>query len=209
MCCRTEIEIADQTFHLTQSQHTDTGLTSPSTYPLSSTLEAYALLTSRPARRFGCTNLVLFSVHFGGGSWGVIAVAFLDKDSGILLHHNEQSGLVGVQSGVFRPPLPPQQQQQQQQQLLLLDYSAVATITTIAAAVPSSSPFPPLLLPPLLLLLLPMICTFYYCFYCCSCCRRHHHHHHHNSSNNYYYYCYQHYYHQHHHHHHHCCCNRL
>ena len=30
MCCHTEIEDADQTFHLTQSQHTDTGPTSPS-----------------------------------------------------------------------------------------------------------------------------------------------------------------------------------
>ena len=31
MCCHTEMEIADQTFHLTQSQYTDTGPTSPST----------------------------------------------------------------------------------------------------------------------------------------------------------------------------------
>ena len=30
-CCHTEIEVADQTFHLTQSQYTDTGPTSPST----------------------------------------------------------------------------------------------------------------------------------------------------------------------------------
>ena len=29
-CCHTEIEVADQTFYLTQSQYTDTGLTSPS-----------------------------------------------------------------------------------------------------------------------------------------------------------------------------------
>ena len=29
-CCHTEIEVADQTFHLTQSQYTDTGQTSPS-----------------------------------------------------------------------------------------------------------------------------------------------------------------------------------
>ena len=29
--CHTEIEVADQTFHLTQSQYTDTGQTSPST----------------------------------------------------------------------------------------------------------------------------------------------------------------------------------
>ena len=33
-CCHTEIEVADQTFHLTQSQYTDTGPTSPSTDPL-------------------------------------------------------------------------------------------------------------------------------------------------------------------------------
>ena len=32
-CCHTEIEVAYQTFHLTQSQYTDTGLTSPSTDP--------------------------------------------------------------------------------------------------------------------------------------------------------------------------------
>ena len=30
-CCHTEIEVADQTFHLTQLQYTDTGPTSPST----------------------------------------------------------------------------------------------------------------------------------------------------------------------------------
>ena len=34
MCCHTEIELADQTFYLTQSQHTDTGLTSTSTDPI-------------------------------------------------------------------------------------------------------------------------------------------------------------------------------
>ena len=32
-CCHTEIEAADQTFHLTQSQYTDTGPTSPSADP--------------------------------------------------------------------------------------------------------------------------------------------------------------------------------
>ena len=34
-CCHTEIEVADQTFLLTQSQYTDTGPTSPSTDPIS------------------------------------------------------------------------------------------------------------------------------------------------------------------------------
>ena len=33
-CCHTVTEAADQTFHLTQSQHTDTVLTSPSTDPI-------------------------------------------------------------------------------------------------------------------------------------------------------------------------------
>ena len=33
-CCHTEIEVADQIFHLTQSQYTDTGPTSPSTDPI-------------------------------------------------------------------------------------------------------------------------------------------------------------------------------
>ena len=33
-CCHTEIEVADQTFHLTQSQYTGTGPTSPSADPL-------------------------------------------------------------------------------------------------------------------------------------------------------------------------------
>ena len=33
-CCHTEIEVADQTFQLTQSQYTDTGPTSPSTDPI-------------------------------------------------------------------------------------------------------------------------------------------------------------------------------
>ena len=35
-CCHTEIEVAHQTFHLTQSQYTDTGPTSPSTDPITS-----------------------------------------------------------------------------------------------------------------------------------------------------------------------------
>ena len=33
-CCPTEIEVADPTFYLTQSQYTDTGPTSPSTDPI-------------------------------------------------------------------------------------------------------------------------------------------------------------------------------
>ena len=33
-CCHTETEVADPTFYLTQSQHTDTGPTSPSTDPI-------------------------------------------------------------------------------------------------------------------------------------------------------------------------------
>ena len=33
-CCHTEIEVADQTFYLTQSQYADTGLTSPSADPI-------------------------------------------------------------------------------------------------------------------------------------------------------------------------------
>ena len=33
-CCHTEIEVADLTFHLTQSQYTNTGPTSPSTDPI-------------------------------------------------------------------------------------------------------------------------------------------------------------------------------
>ena len=33
-CCHTEIEAADQTFYLTQSQYTDTGPTSPSADPI-------------------------------------------------------------------------------------------------------------------------------------------------------------------------------
>ena len=34
ICCHTEIEVADQTFYLTQSQYTDTGPTSPNTDPI-------------------------------------------------------------------------------------------------------------------------------------------------------------------------------
>ena len=33
-CCHTEIEVADQTLHLAQSQYTDTGPTSPSSDPM-------------------------------------------------------------------------------------------------------------------------------------------------------------------------------
>ena len=35
MCCHTEIEVADPTFYLTQSQYTDTGPISPSAGPIS------------------------------------------------------------------------------------------------------------------------------------------------------------------------------
>ena len=35
-CCHTEIEVADQTFYLTQSQYTDTGPTSPCADPIMS-----------------------------------------------------------------------------------------------------------------------------------------------------------------------------
>ena len=41
-----EIEVADQTFHFTQSQYTDTGPTSPSTDPYDA-----GRLTARPKRR--------------------------------------------------------------------------------------------------------------------------------------------------------------
>jgi len=34
------------------------------------------------------------AVHFGGGSWGVIALAFLSRTDGILFHWNSRSGLV-------------------------------------------------------------------------------------------------------------------
>ena len=34
-CCHTEIQVADQTFYLTQSQYTDAGPTSPSADPIS------------------------------------------------------------------------------------------------------------------------------------------------------------------------------
>ena len=34
MCCHTVIQVADQTFHLTQSQYTDTGPTSPKADPI-------------------------------------------------------------------------------------------------------------------------------------------------------------------------------
>ena len=40
-CCYTEIEVADETFYLTQSQYTDTGPTSPSADPI--TLECQCL----------------------------------------------------------------------------------------------------------------------------------------------------------------------
>ena len=33
-CCHTEMQVADQTFHLTQSQYTDTGPPSPSADPI-------------------------------------------------------------------------------------------------------------------------------------------------------------------------------
>ena len=35
-----------------------------------------------------------FSVHFGGGTWGVIALAFFHKQDGILFNWNEKSGYV-------------------------------------------------------------------------------------------------------------------
>ena len=92
-CYHTEIEVADQTFYLTQSQYTDTGPTSPSADPItpgawqgshwydstpkksrrkrdsnpgSSALEADAL-TTRPTRRFdllGCLFVCLLNFCF-------------------------------------------------------------------------------------------------------------------------------------------------
>ena len=43
-CCHTDIEAADQTFYLTQSQYTDTGPTSPSADPI--TRQAYGRLAN-------------------------------------------------------------------------------------------------------------------------------------------------------------------
>ena len=40
-CCHTEIEVADPTFYLAQSQYTDTGPTSPSADPISITPGAW------------------------------------------------------------------------------------------------------------------------------------------------------------------------
>jgi hypothetical protein len=37
---------------------------------------------------------VILTVHFGGGIWGVIAIAFLDKNHGIVLKWDTASGLV-------------------------------------------------------------------------------------------------------------------
>ena len=49
-CCHTEIEVADQTFHLTQSQYTDTGPTSPNTDP--TTVQWYdSTLENSPRKR--------------------------------------------------------------------------------------------------------------------------------------------------------------
>ena len=41
-CCHTEIEVADPTFYLTQSQYTDTGPTSPSADPITPSFESLA-----------------------------------------------------------------------------------------------------------------------------------------------------------------------
>ena len=40
-CCHTETDVADPTFHLTQSQYTDTGPASPRAYPISITPGAW------------------------------------------------------------------------------------------------------------------------------------------------------------------------
>lgn len=39
-------------------------------------------------------QILFLSVHFGGGSWGVIAIAFLHRDDGILFNWDKRSGLV-------------------------------------------------------------------------------------------------------------------
>ena len=43
-CCHTDIEVADQTFHPTQSQYTDTGPTNPSTDPTTPGMVATGML---------------------------------------------------------------------------------------------------------------------------------------------------------------------
>ena len=53
-CCHTEIDVADQTFYLTQSQYTDTGPTSPSADPITPGacgIRTLDLPLSRPTRR--------------------------------------------------------------------------------------------------------------------------------------------------------------
>ena len=56
-CCHTEIEVADQTFHLTQSQYTDTGPTSPSTDPIT----PGAWQGSRWSANFEVTDMTRFA----------------------------------------------------------------------------------------------------------------------------------------------------
>ena len=47
-CCHTEIEVADPTFYLTQSQYTDTGPTSPSADPITpGASEVHCLSTTK------------------------------------------------------------------------------------------------------------------------------------------------------------------
>ena len=48
MCCHTEIEVADQTVHLTQ--YTDTGQTSPNAYPHTPGASIYFTGMTRPGK---------------------------------------------------------------------------------------------------------------------------------------------------------------
>ena len=63
-CCHTEIEFADQTFHLTQVQYTDTGPISPSTDPI--TPGAWQVATGVPSFNSLVSDMGLGKSEKGG-----------------------------------------------------------------------------------------------------------------------------------------------
>ena len=80
-CCHTEIEVADQTFYLTQSQYTDTGPTSPSADAITpgarqgSHWNANFQVTgmTRPGKIPSQAGFELRTFHFRGGSLNHLA----------------------------------------------------------------------------------------------------------------------------------------
>ena len=97
-CCHTEIEIADPTFYLTQSQYTDTGATSPS----ADLVTPDAWQGSHWSTSFQVTGVTRPLKNAGaGGDWSGVSVVWLDEVANLICSFLSQCG--STFHGVSRP----------------------------------------------------------------------------------------------------------